>query len=148
MLGGSRYRISLVGKENVCLEREGTLTQIPLHLMEKFHLDGALTIHPIPKKGMELATRLNALPPQAIRAAVERAEWVDMAKLDPKSVPRSERTIQRYRKAMRNAGEVLIPANPIRAGTLSLCRIDSTRMFGLYWDRKTDHATGPSKCLG
>ncbi len=125
---GFTYRISIVGKEKVVLERDGDYVEIPVQLMEQFHLESRLTVHPLPKKGMDLATRLNALSPRAIRDAVQRAEWIELAKDSPESVPRSIRTLQRYRKRMRNAGEVLVDQRMALASQYSNCGVSTQRI--------------------
>lgn len=125
---GFTYLISMVGKEKVVLQRGGDYTEIPVQLVEQFHLDRRLTIHPVQKKGMELAVRLNALSPRAIQDAVQRAEWVELAKTCPESVPRSKRTLQRYRKKMWTAGEVLIDQRLALASQYGNCGVSTRRI--------------------
>jgi hypothetical protein len=59
---GNTYTITMVGKEKVLLEGPSGHSEIPLNLMERFHLDGKLTIRGKQKQGMDLAVRMPASP--------------------------------------------------------------------------------------
>ncbi len=105
---GKNYTIGLVGKEKVMLEGEYGPKQITIDLLKRFHLEGALTIHAKPKRGMDLATRMAAWSPKALEEAVRRFKILEQAKQDPKSVSPSRRTLQRWKKEAREAGESLV----------------------------------------
>lgn len=105
------YEIGLVSGERVMLQSGEGATELSLSLVEQLVRQGKLTIRPRRGTSIPVANALaivNALPPRVVDLALRRGEWVERSYVSPDAVPRSERTMQRYRKAMREAGEAAL----------------------------------------
>jgi putative transposase len=108
---GVEYDIVLVGKEKAVLKAESGTVEMPLAWIDENYRNGRLELESIPKEGDTIAAglrKLDALHPKHLEAAIQRAEWIDLSITAPTEVPRSKRTLQRYQKAMREAGEATI----------------------------------------
>ena len=125
---GNTYTITMVGKEKVLLEGPSGHSEIPLNLIERFHLDGKLTIRGKQKQGMDLAVRMPALSPKEIAEAARRYELLERAEVDPDSMPVSRRTLQRWRKKIREAGEYLMDQKVALATKYGNCGLGIQRI--------------------
>jgi putative transposase len=104
---GITYRIDLVGQKSVMLSGENGTTELSIDLLQKQYLEGKLTI----RSNVAIEQRdeeQNSIGPKAMGKALERWEQIELSMLSPQSVMKSNRTIQRYRKKIREAGDSAI----------------------------------------
>jgi len=118
---GKSYTIQMASQHEVILKGDGTYPRMPISVLERLHLEGSITVRALPKKGLDLAERMNALPPSALRVAADRAQRVELAKTNPDQAGLKPRTLARYRKAMRDAGNVLLDQRFALAPRWSSC---------------------------
>lgn len=103
---GATYTVVRVGKETATLQNPDCTFDQRLAILSDLHLQGAITIHaqseheeePLPQHGFEQLT------PRAVDEILTRLRWLELADTDPQAVPRSMRTLRRYRSMMRSAG--------------------------------------------
>jgi putative transposase len=100
------YVIGPTNRNNVVLMDGDQPCEMPLKWLVEMHRQGKLAV--VSRHGeadivAEMAEKLACEGPDALRVAAERMEWVQRATTSPEDVPRSVRTIQRYRKAIREA---------------------------------------------
>ena len=110
---GVTYNIALVGDKSVMLTSDdGTSTsEISLELLTAQYLAGKLNITTTNKPLASEPSSLDALTPKQIDQVLERASLLDAVALSPKTAPVSRRTLQRYQKAVRDAGDSAIAQN-------------------------------------
>ncbi|MBL0210762.1 MAG: DDE-type integrase/transposase/recombinase [Holophagaceae bacterium] len=101
---GLPYEISLIGDTKVLLKGEQGTSEVDISVLETLHAEGKLELQASQHPGLTICDTLNAVSPNAIESALQRGGWLQMAAVDPNSVPRSKRSLERYRKAMREAG--------------------------------------------
>lgn len=114
VMGNQEYEIVCVSAEKVTTTCSGKTMEFKLDIIQRMHQKGQLKIYSdsLSPLGSELdGSRLAEFSPKQLEAALTRAKWVQMAALDPKSVPRSIRTIRRYREAARKAGDNALDQN-------------------------------------
>jgi len=106
---GTRYKIELVGKKSVILMGDEGSTEISLDLLEKQHANGKLIIRSIKDKISNIIEDSeDKIKSKYLAIGLARSERLENAELDPKSLTNSQkRTLQRYRKKMREAGDSL-----------------------------------------
>ena len=108
---GKEYEVGQVNGEKVKLQCGEDVTELSLSLVGQLVRQGKLTVRSRRQAVGPIANAMaimNALPPKVLEVALKRGEWVEQSYVSRDSVPRSERTLQRYKKAMREAGEAAI----------------------------------------
>ena len=109
---GQTLGIVFQGKEMVLLKPgSGKPFSMPLAWLRDSHRNGSLTAvsQPQPQGAGQLALeRLNSFHQRDLEVAMNRSEEIERFSTNPNSVDCSLRTIQRRRKAMREAGETAI----------------------------------------
>jgi len=101
---GKAFKVILVGKRTAILQGERAV-ELELDLLARLFSEGKASILVRPDQRPATMAALRLLAPKAIDQALERAQWLDTAKVDPSAVPRSKRSLERYRQAIRLAGE-------------------------------------------
>ncbi len=101
---GKSYLIQRVGQTSATLRSEDEVLDLELAILTRMHLDARLQIHAMVSKGWSPAEVVNSLPPRAIEEALERAKWLQLAETEPEKVPRSDRSLRRYRRTIATAG--------------------------------------------
>ena len=104
---GRTYKIALVGQKSVMLSADDGTTELSLEVLEKQYADGKLTVRS--------SVHLNSMDespvfvaPKYMDQGLERARQLEYSSVAPALVIRSTRTLQRYRKSLREAGESVI----------------------------------------
>ena len=95
------YEILFVDGEALSATYQGKVVEVPLHIVEDLYQRGVIKLTPGPliPHGTEVdASRLKIHSPGELDAALQRAKWLEQATIAPKSVPYSQRTLQRYRR--------------------------------------------------
>jgi len=118
------YDIAMVGTETVVLKSNAGLLEMPMTWVMQHHRQGKLTVVSRPNESdpiAEVREKLSGFGPKALGMALQRAEWIKTACTAPESVPRSERTLQRYRSEMRRAGSAAIDQHLAIAPRYSAC---------------------------
>lgn len=108
VMGKQEYEIVCVSEEKVTTLCSGKTIEFKLDILQRMHQKGQLKIYSdkLSPLGSEVdGSRLAEFSPKQLDVALTRAKWIQMAASDPNSVPRSERTIRRYREAARKAGD-------------------------------------------
>jgi putative transposase len=108
------YEILCVDEEKVTTICGGKTTEFRLDIIERLHQVGQLKIYSdnlTPLGNPVDGSRLADYSPKQLDAALTRAQWIQQAALDPHSVPKSPRTIRRYREAARLAGDSSLDKN-------------------------------------
>lgn len=101
---GRTYRISLTGKTFVMLSADDGTTELPLEVLEKQYAAGKLIVRSsVPHDCSDESVA--AISAKDMDKALERAKQLEYADVAPQFVTKSKRTLQRYRKAIRQAGE-------------------------------------------
>ena len=121
---GHDYEIGPVGPKDVALKSGERVIEWPLSWLIEQHRIGKLTImEPTSRNGSPemSADKLQCLPPKALTCAIERMEWITEARTNPTFVPISDRTLQRYRKAMSEANPSTIDQHLALAPKYSNC---------------------------
>lgn len=103
---GKTFKILIVGEKTVILQGERSI-EIELELLAHLFSEGKVTIISRPDHQPAPLEAIRLLAPKAIDQALQRAQWLELAKVNPEAVPRCKRTLERYRAAVRNAGESL-----------------------------------------
>lgn len=104
---GKTYRIALVGRKSVMLQADDGTTELSLEVLEKQYAAGKLTVRSFERHPSEPEDTA-AISPEHMEKALERARQLEYADTSPELVIVSRRTLQRLRKAMREAGESAI----------------------------------------
>jgi putative transposase len=102
------YEIALVGLEKILIKSGEESAEIPLDLLERLHQEGRLSVISQGNKPCSMPNdqaAMNHYAPAMLDAALERAGWIERATISPELIPRSERSLQRYRRDMRQAGD-------------------------------------------
>jgi len=105
------YRIDHVGENYALLTRDdGKTTEISLSVLEKRYADGKLIVSPSAHSNEPKNDSIAAVSPTYLEKALERAREMEYyANMPPDSIGKSKkRTLQRYKKAMKEAGESII----------------------------------------
>lgn len=101
---GAYFTVVRVGTETATLQnRECTFDQ-KLSVLLHLHQEGSITVQATEEDSQAALHPLQHLSPRAVEEILTRRRWLEQAETDPHSVPRSARTLQRYRKAMQEAG--------------------------------------------
>ena len=114
ILDEKEYQILFVEGEVVSASYLGTRREIPIQSVEDLHQRGMLKLIPGPLDllGSEVdSSRLKIHTPAELDAALERAKWLEQAALVPNSAPCSQRTLQRYRRKVKLAGDSALDRN-------------------------------------
>ncbi len=101
---GATYTVARVGVETVTLHNQQCTFDQRISILVNLHQQGAITIHTTPQDASEKPQAFEKLTPKTVDEILTRAKWLEMAETDPESVPRSKRTLQRYRSMMKSAG--------------------------------------------
>lgn len=101
---GKTFKVTLVGEKTAILKGERSI-ELELDLLAKLFADGKASITANADNRLASLDTLRLLAPKAIDQALERAQWLELAKVSPASVPRSKRTLERYKRALQQAGE-------------------------------------------
>ncbi len=104
---GRTYRIDLVGQKSVMLSTDDGTTELSLEVLEKQYAAGKLIIRSSVHHDSN-DEPIAAISPKYMDAALERARQLEYAGVAPQFVTKSKRTMQRLRKAAKEAGESAI----------------------------------------
>ena len=102
------YRIDHVGDNYALLTRDdGKTTELSLDVLEKKYADGKIVVRPSVHSNNSKDDSIAAVSPKYLDQALERARELEYyAMIAPGSIGKSKkRTLQRYKKAMKEAGE-------------------------------------------
>jgi putative transposase len=109
---GQEFEIKVLSREKVWLKPgTGEPFEMPLNWLKDQHREGDVTVVPRPQLSgaSHLALDcLNSFHQADLEVAIKRVEEIEQYSTNPNSVDCSLRTIQRRRKAMREAGETAI----------------------------------------
>lgn len=103
---GRTYRIALVGEKSVMLSSDEGTTEISLEVMERQYAAGKLIVRSEHRNSED--ETLAAISPEDMDKALERARQLEYAEVAPELVTLSKRTLQRLKKAIREAGARVI----------------------------------------
>jgi len=103
---GAIYTVVRVGKETATLQSPDCTFDQRLAILTDLHRQGAITIHAKVENEEEprLQSVFEQLTPRAVEEILTRMKWLELVGTDPQAVPRSMRTLRRYRSLMRAAG--------------------------------------------
>lgn len=104
---GKTYRIALVGRKSAILSSDNGTTELPLEVLGKQYADGRLTVRPV-SHSITSDEALSSIAPQYLDKALERARQLEYSEAAPELLVVSKRTLQRCRKAVREAGNSII----------------------------------------
>lgn len=110
---GHTYTVTLVGATSIILQSESGSSEIDLDVLRGLFDQGQITIHNLESSKppyWEIEENYT-LSPKQLEAALERAHLIELADINPLAVTVSKRSIQRYRKAVREAGPTAIDKN-------------------------------------
>jgi putative transposase len=116
---GVTYTVVRVGATTATLQNEQGAFDREISALVHMHQQGAISItgkDVAPPKTLETFDQLS---PRAVDEILTRMKWLDMAEADPNSVPRSKRTLQRYRAMMREAGDQAVDQRVALASRIS-----------------------------
>jgi putative transposase len=104
---GENYKVTLMGKSTAIMQHKNGTTELAIDAIRGLFDEGKITIRnaSTPTNERCASAVLNILSPKQIDEALARARLLEQSKLSPGTVPVSKRTIQRLKKAVRNAGE-------------------------------------------
>jgi putative transposase len=105
---GATYTIVRVGAKSTTLQNQGSTFDQDIAVLVDKHQRGLLTIRPLAEEVPKMQATFEQLPPKRVEEILTRMKWLDMAEANPKSVPLSLRTIQRYRAMTRKAGDHVV----------------------------------------
>lgn len=114
VLDKREYEILFVDGDKVAASCAGAKHEFSLNIVERLHQQGQLKLfaNSLNAQGNQVdSSKLENYSPAELDSALERARWLEQAALDPDSVPRSRRTLQRYEQAMRLAGDSVLERN-------------------------------------
>jgi Mu transposase, C-terminal./Integrase core domain. len=101
------YRVVLAGQDKVILSGESGNSELSIETLRRLYDENKLTI----RASHAVATSecdFHSLSPDELNKALKRARLLEQAALTPDVLPVSKRTLQRYRKAMREVGSSAI----------------------------------------
>ncbi len=104
---GKTYKIALVGHNSVMLQSDHGTTELSLEVLEKQFAAGKLIVRSAAHRNLTTESPA-CVSPKYMDKALERARQLEYADTAPHLVTLSKRTLQRLRKAMREAGESII----------------------------------------
>jgi putative transposase len=107
------YTVMLVGESSVVMQHNSGTAELAIDTLRGLFDEGKITIQNTgtsTSKG-DASEIFDALSPRQITEALGRARLLEQAKLSSDSVPVSKRTIQRLRKAVREAGGSALDRN-------------------------------------
>ncbi len=101
---GRTYRISLVGKKSVILSTDDGASELSSEVLERQYAAGKVVVRTATNHtaGDEPPSSVS---PKYLEKALERARQLEYAQVAPELVTVSKRTLQRIRKAVREAGD-------------------------------------------
>jgi putative transposase len=105
------YEVALVGAEKVLLKSDDGAVELPVALVGNLYREGRLAMVSRPKSVdpvQESMRKLQGIAPENMDRILQRMDWVATSHVAPGQAPVSKRTLQRYRRAMRDAGEAVI----------------------------------------
>ncbi|MGO9952291.1 MAG: DDE-type integrase/transposase/recombinase [Dissulfurispiraceae bacterium] len=105
---GETYRITFVGQKNVMLSTDDGTTELPLEILEKQYAAGKINVRSSMHHNNAGDPEPALLSPKDMEQALENARQLEYAEIAPELVVVSKRTLQRKRKAVREAGESAI----------------------------------------
>ncbi|MDA8172200.1 MAG: DDE-type integrase/transposase/recombinase [Nitrospiraceae bacterium] len=100
---GKTYRIALVGLEAVMLSADDGMTEISLGVLQKQYAEGKIIV----RSSVHIDSGIESpvdISPKHLKKGLERARQLEYANVAPELVTVSKRTLQRLRKAIREAG--------------------------------------------
>lgn len=105
---GKTYKVALVGQKSAILSSDyGSTTELSLEALERQYADGRLVVRqPAHRNSSE--ELISSVSPKYMDKALERARQLEYSETVPQLVMKSERTLQRYKKAVREAGASVI----------------------------------------
>lgn len=101
---GATYTVVRVGAETATLQNPNCTFEQRLSVLTSLFQQGSILIHPTTEERLSRPCTFEQLTPRAVDEVLTRMKWLELAETDPQSVPRSTRTLQRYRRLMRMAG--------------------------------------------
>ncbi len=108
------YEILFVDGESVSASCLGKVVEVPLQIVEALYQQGVIKLTPghLSLHDTEVdGSRLKIHTPGELDAALQRAKWLEQATIAPKSLPCSQRTLQRYRREVNLAGGNILDRN-------------------------------------
>lgn len=102
---GATYTVVRVGTKTATLQNQDGAFDREISVLVGMHQQGTLTIHAKDDSAPRTLATFDQLPPKAVDEILTRMRWLETAEVDPASVPRSVRTLQRYRAKIRTAGD-------------------------------------------
>jgi putative transposase len=107
------YTVMLVGECSIVMQHNHGTAELAIDTLRALFDEGKITIRNTSTSTSEEGGSkiLDALSPRQITEALARARLLEQAKLSPDSVPVSKRTIQRLKKAVREAGGSVLDRN-------------------------------------
>lgn len=106
--GGETYEVILTSASSVRLRGGNGQTEFRLEELEALILQGQISVLS-PSRSEESKSRdFEALPEKAMQQIVQRLDWLEASKEDTSMVPYSERTLRRWRKALKEGGETIV----------------------------------------
>jgi putative transposase len=107
------YTVVLVGESSVVMQHESGVAELAIDTLRGLFNEGKIVIRNTgtSRSVEDTSEILDVLSPREITEALARARLLEQAKLSPDSVPVSKRTIQRLKKAVREAGESALDQN-------------------------------------
>jgi len=111
---GIIYTITLVGDTGVVMHNESGTSEISITALRSLFDEGKVTIRNLNYPTGPRDTRnsaLDVLSPKQLEEALQRARMLELAQTSPESVTVSKRSIQRFKKAVREAGDGAIERN-------------------------------------
>ncbi len=118
---GNSFEVALMGKDHVVLTGEGKTTELSLDLVLKLHSENRLAIINTHPASPSRPNPVNYPGPQQMEKIVQRLDWLETAKIAPKAVPVSIRTLQRLRRRMRLADDSILDRHLALADGYSRC---------------------------
>lgn len=110
---GQVHVVMLVGTTSVVMKHDSGTIEMSIDVLRNCFDQGRLTIGNSP--GYEQTesgkSKLDALSPAQVSRALARARLIELAQTNPSSVTVSKRSIQRYKKLMREAGTGALEQN-------------------------------------
>jgi putative transposase len=100
---GKTYRIALVGQHSAMLSADDGTTELSLEALEKKYAEGKIIIRSCVHRDSNDES-IASISPKEMDKALKRARQIEYSKVAPQLVIKSKRTLQRYGKAVREAG--------------------------------------------
>jgi hypothetical protein len=142
------YRVVLAGQDKVILSGESGNSELSIETLRRLYDENKLTI----RASHAVATSecdFHSLSPDELNKALKRARLLEQAALTPDVLPVSKRTLQRYRKAMREVGSSAIEQHlalvPKTKEQRQPTTQDSPRTAGYYRAHRKDGLQQPDQ---